>query len=101
MDFDHRPTCPTCTGLPYTPPPIFTCSGGQQASCVCRETETKRTDGGATFNDSSSIATSEQNVIVESPGSPVADPQNQIQPQVQTPAQAQTQESAAIKPKND
>ncbi|TDG53376.1 hypothetical protein AWZ03_000191 [Drosophila navojoa] len=95
------PTCPTCTGLPYTPPPIFTCSGGQQASCVCRETETKRTDGGGTFNDSSSIATSEQNVIVEPPGSPVVDHQIQNQSQLQTPAQAQPQESAAMKPKND
>ncbi|XP_017862282.1 PREDICTED: prominin-like protein [Drosophila arizonae] len=97
------PTCPTCSGQPYTPPPIFTCSGGQQASCVCREMETKRTDGGATYNDSSSIATSEQNVIVEPAGNPVAEPQNQIQSQLQTPAQAQAppQESAAIKPKND
>lgn len=65
--------------------------------------ETKRTDGGATYNDSSSIATSEQNVIVEPAGNPVADPQNQIQSQLQTPAQAQAQpqDSAAIKPKND
>ncbi|XP_034483474.1 prominin-like protein [Drosophila innubila] len=39
--------CPTCTGAPYVPPPIITCTGGQQTFCVCSEGKLNRTDGGA------------------------------------------------------
>ncbi|KAL7734195.1 hypothetical protein ACLKA6_011869 [Drosophila palustris] len=38
--------CPTCTGAPYVPPPIITCTGGQQTFCVCSEGKLNRTDGG-------------------------------------------------------
>lgn len=40
-------SCPTCTGAPYVPPPIITCTGGQQTFCVCSEGKLNRTDGGA------------------------------------------------------
>lgn len=39
--------CPTCTGAPYVPPPIITCTGGQQTFCVCSAGKLNRTDGGA------------------------------------------------------
>ncbi|KAH8302677.1 hypothetical protein KR044_009393 [Drosophila immigrans] len=45
--------CPACTGAPYVPPPIITCTGGQETFCVCSEGRQNRTDGGAAPSESS------------------------------------------------
>ncbi|EDW57955.2 prominin-like protein [Drosophila virilis] len=29
--------CPTCTGIPYKPPPVIVCDGGQNAYCPCAD----------------------------------------------------------------
>ncbi|KAH8365472.1 hypothetical protein KR093_001061, partial [Drosophila rubida] len=39
--------CPTCTGAPFVPPPIITCTGAHETFCVCTEGRQNRTDGGA------------------------------------------------------
>ncbi|XP_016973362.1 prominin-like protein isoform X4 [Drosophila rhopaloa] len=38
--------CPICTGAPYVPPPIVSCSGGQQAYCGCPAGAPTRGGGG-------------------------------------------------------
>ncbi|XP_064553775.1 prominin-like protein isoform X2 [Drosophila montana] len=37
--------CPTCTGIPYKPPAVVICDGGQNAYCPCPDTN--KSDGNA------------------------------------------------------
>ncbi|XP_034110319.1 prominin-like protein [Drosophila albomicans] len=53
--------CPTCTGAPYVPPPIITCTGGNETFCVCSEGRLNRTDGGAAPSESTMNANANAN----------------------------------------
>ncbi|XP_030560800.1 prominin-like protein [Drosophila novamexicana] len=86
--------CPTCTGAPYMPPPIITCTGGKQTYCPC---EPSRPGGGGAVIDlettESKTSTEEAETAVEVRSNPL--------PNSRTVAPKPDQESPAVKRKKD